>query len=81
MTIYELIYLTSSLEHGGIVTDSVITSDKNQANKYIKEYVNKAQELNLGESIAESNSDNCYSITYEFGPDNFMQLIVKNHNI
>lgn len=81
MIIYELIYFTSSLEHGGIVTDSVITLDKNQANKYIKEYVHKAQELNSGKFIAESNSDDCYSITYEFDSDNFMQLIVKNHNI
>lgn len=81
MIIYELIYFTSSKEHGGVVTNSIITLDKNQVDKYISEYANKAQKLNLGNPIAESNSDECYSITYELDPDNFMQLIVKKHNI
>lgn len=81
MIIYELIYFTGSREHGGVVTNSIITLDKNQVDKYISEYANKAQELNLGNPIAESNSDECYSTTYEFDPDNFMQLIVKKHNI
>lgn len=81
MIIYELIDMASSREHGGVITNSIITLDKNQVDMYIAEYTAKAKELDLGDPVEESNSDTYYSVTYEFDPDNFMQLIVKKHNI